>query len=86
MAVAQVKYKDVVKTVQVNDGVILKLSEEEAVALRAVVGAVGGFSKHRDAITQIYLALGKAGFSKSSNKDVAEAVTKLEGTMAFRSF
>lgn len=85
MAKATAKTKETVRSVveEVPDGLTLELTEFEAVALRAVVGSVGGDEPYRHAITRIFDALEDAGYSKHKKTSVEKAVQYVGGTLYF---
>ncbi len=85
MAKATAKTKETVRSVveEVPAGVTLELTDFEAVALRTVVGSVGGDQPSRHAITRIFGALEDAGYSKYKNTAVKEAVEHVCGGLYF---
>ncbi len=88
MAIAKIrevkKTRMVEETYTETEGVTLELTEEEVVALKAVVGLVGGASDYRDAITRIWNALNRAGYDSYENTKVHAAIDALSGAVYFR--
>lgn len=87
MAIAKAREVEKVRMVQEKytelEGVTLELTDEEAVALKAVVGSVGGDSKYRGAITRIWNAFNRAGYDSRSNAKVSAAISNLSGSVYF---
>lgn len=77
------KTRQVIETYTEVDGVVLELTEFETVTLRAIVGAVGGASPYRDAMSDIYSKLAALGYTRSKNAEVSEAVEAAEGVVYF---
>lgn len=86
---AEVRRREVTKTRQVTetytevDGVVLELTEFEAVTLKALVGAVGGASPYRDAMSDIYGKLAALGYTRSKNAQVSKAIAAANGVVYF---
>jgi hypothetical protein len=87
--VAIAKVREVEKTRMVEEtyteaeGVTLELTEEETVALKALVGSVGGASEYRYAITRVWNALNRAGYDAYENTKVHAAIDALSGSVYF---
>lgn len=82
----KVEKKEVVKIVEeTTKVVVLELTEEEAVTLRAIVGSVAGDNTKspRKHTYSIYDALNKAGYDYWSNSKVAHAVDRMTGSIRF---
>lgn len=86
---ADARRREVTKTRQITetytevDGVVLELTEFETVTLRALVGAVGGASPYRDAMSGIYNKLAALGYTASKNSQVSKAIEAVDGVVFF---
>lgn len=84
MATAEKKTREIEKTVFVDEVFYtLELTEEEAIALRAVVGSVGGGSQGRKAVSRVFSALNNAGLEYYTNTKVRRAVDNITGSISF---
>lgn len=88
MATAKARKVEKVRVVEEKytevDGVTLELTDEETVAVKALLGAVSGVSNYRDAIGRVHNAISNLGYNTYGNLKVNKAVNALEGDIYFR--
>ena len=87
MATAKAREVEKVRVVEEKyteiEGVTLELTDEEAVAVKAVLESVAGISEYREATSRVWGALNRAGYDRYTNAKVADAIRSLGGALYF---